>query len=125
VQQKITQAEGDIGQLQETIEQTADETGRSDRLVEELKIGVQVLTVEKQRNLASLLRLQRSGKRYEEVASGSGSHVASAASARASIQEQMLAKNKVVDMIKVLHDAYPQLELLWTEFYKWLGVTMG
>merc|ERR1719183_859140 len=46
VEQKISQKEKELSQLQETIEQAAEETGRLERLVEDLRIRVQVHTVE-------------------------------------------------------------------------------
>merc|ERR1711904_656593 len=120
-QQKMSQKEAEIGQLQDAIEQAAEETSRLERQLGETKASVQLLTVQKQRNLATLLKNQHAAKRYEEIAANAGRQVSGASGA--AIQEQMLLKNKIVDMIKVMHDAYPQLELLWNDFYGWLGVS--
>merc|ERR1711937_255204 len=105
-QQKMSQKEAEIGQLQDAIEQAAEETSRLERQLGETKASVQLLTVQKQRNLATLLKNQHAAKRYEEIAANAGRQVSGASGA--AIQEQMLLKNKIVDMIKVMHDAYPQ-----------------
>merc|ERR1719272_1666792 len=117
---KITRKEEDIGRLQQTIEQAVRESGELEKMVDDLRSAVQVNTVEKQRNLAQILRLQRMAKRFEEFSTGTGPAVA--ANIRSQLSEQQALKNKIVDMVKVMHDAYPQLDMLWGEFYKWLGV---
>merc|ERR1719272_2774651 len=117
---KISGKEEDIGLLQQTIEQAVRESGELEKMVDDLRSAVQVNTVEKQRNLAQILRLQRMAKRFEEFSTGTGPAVA--ANIRSQLSEQQALKNKIVDMVKVMHDAYPQLDMLWGEFYKWLGV---
>merc|ERR1719272_338124 len=119
-EQKIGRKEEDIGRLQQTIEQAVRESGELEKMVDDLRSAVQVNTVEKQRNLAQILRLQRMAKRFEEFSTGTGPAVA--ANIRSQLSEQQALKNKIVDMVKVMHDAYPQLDMLWGEFYKWLGV---
>merc|ERR1712151_554097 len=59
-EQKIFQRETDLSQLQQTIEQSAEECNRLERAVETLRAEVQISTVEKQRNLSAILKLQRS-----------------------------------------------------------------
>merc|ERR1712139_78282 len=119
-EQKISKKEEDIGRLQQTIEQAVRESSELEKMVDDLRSAVQVNTVEKQRNLAQVLRLQRMAKRFEEFSTGTGPPVA--ANVRSQLSEQQVVKNKIVDMVKVMHDAYPQLDMLWGEFYKWLGV---
>merc|ERR1711937_1135749 len=119
-EQKIARKEEDIGRLQGTIEQAVRESSELEKMVDDLRSAVQVNTVEKQRNLAQVLRLQRMAKRFEEFSTGTGPPVA--ANVRSQLSEQQVVKNKIVDMVKVMHDAYPQLDMLWGEFYKWLGV---
>merc|ERR1719305_184089 len=120
-EQKIGKKEDDIGRLQQTIEQAVRESSELEKMVDDLRGAVQVNTVEKQRNLAQILRLQRMAKRFEEFSTGTGPPVA--ANVRSQLSEQQVLKNKIVDMVKVMHDAYPQLDMLWGEFYKWLGVS--
>lgn len=91
-----------------------------ERAAETLRADVQVKTVEKQRNLSDLLKLQRAGKRCDELSMGTGPPPAG--NVRQQHSEQLALKRKTVDVIKVLHDAYPQLEPLWAEFYSWLEV---
>merc|ERR1712224_310678 len=119
-EQKISRKEEEIGRVQQTIEQAVEETSQLDKMADDLRSAVQVNTVEKQRNLAQILRLQRMAKRFEEFATGTGPPVAS--NVRSSLSEQQVMKNKIIDMVKVMHDAYPQLDMLWGEFYNWLGV---
>merc|ERR1711904_520262 len=119
-EQKIGRMERDIGRLQETIEQAVRESTEMEKMVDDLRGAVQVNTVEKQRNLAQILRLQRMAKRFEEFSTGTGPSVA--ANVLSQLSEQQVMKNKIVDMVKVMHDAYPQLDMLWGEVYKWLGV---
>merc|ERR1719188_2001798 len=119
-EQKISEREADLQQLQSTIEQSAEEYNRLERAAEGLRGEVQISTVEKQRNLGQLLKLQRAAKRCDELAMGTGPPPP--ANMRAQYSEQLATKNKVVDVVKVLHDAYPQLERLWAEFYLWLEV---
>merc|ERR1711934_694822 len=119
-EQKISAKEEDIGRLQGTIEQAVRESSELEKMVDDLRSAVQVNTVEKQRNLAQVLRLQRMAKRFEEFSSQTGPPVG--ANVRSQLSEQQATKNKIVDMVKVMHDAYPQLDMLWGEFYKWLGV---
>merc|ERR1712178_352218 len=121
-EQKISKKEEEIGRLQQTIEQAVEETSQLEKMADDLRSAVQVTTVEKQRNLAQILRLQRKAKRFEEFATQTGPPVAS--NVRSQLSEQQVLKNKIIDMIKVMHDAYsgPQLDMLWGEFYSWLGV---
>merc|ERR1711920_288913 len=123
IEQKIGQRETDLAQLQQTIEQSAEEYNHLERAAETLRADVQVRTVEKQHNLADLLKLQRAGKRCDELALGTGPPPA--ANVRQVHSEQLALKRKIEDVIKVLHDAYPQLEPLWAEFYSWLEVQAG
>merc|ERR1712110_588157 len=53
-EQKIAEREGELQQLQQTIEQGAEEYAKLERATEQLRGEVQVGTVEKQRNLAAL-----------------------------------------------------------------------
>merc|ERR1712118_627684 len=112
-EQKIGKKEDDIGRLQQTIEQAVRESSELEKMVDDLRGAVQG-------NLAQILRLQRMAKRFEEFGTGTGPPVA--ANVRSQLSEQQVVKNKIVDMVKVMHDAYPQLDMLWGEFYKWLGV---
>merc|ERR1719235_712706 len=63
-EQKIAQKETELAQLQQAIEQNQEECSQLERAVEARRTEVQVDTVTKQRNLASILRLQRSKMRY-------------------------------------------------------------
>merc|ERR1711879_532986 len=117
-EQKISQRESDLAALQQSIEQSADECGRLEQTAEQLRGEVQVKTVTKQRNLSSLLKLQRTKTRFDELSMGTGPPPPG--NVRALVQEQLMLKNKVVDVVRVLHDAYPQLETLWDEFYTWM-----
>merc|ERR1719436_215027 len=91
-EQKIADVEVEAQQLQATIEQSAEEYSKLERASEQLRMEVQLRTVEKQRNLAALLKLQRSGKRCDEFAMGTGPPPS--ANARAQHQEQCSLKNK-------------------------------
>jgi len=119
-EQKIAEREGELSQLQQTIEQSAEDYGRLERASEQLRSEVQISTVEKQRNLAGILKLQRTGKRYDELAMGTGPPPS--ANVRSQHAEQTALRNRVGEVVKVLHEAYPQLEPLWEEFYVWLEV---
>jgi len=119
-EQRISEQEAELAQLQQTIERGSEEYGQLERTVETLRAEVQVSAVEKQRNLAALLKVQRRGKRYDELSMGTGPPPPP--NARAQYTEQLALKNKTVDIVNVLHDAYPQLERLWGEFYTWLEV---
>merc|ERR1719399_269607 len=120
-EQKIAQKEGDLSQLQQTIEQNQEEHAQLERAGEARRTEVQVDTVTKQRNLASILRLQRSKMRYEELTMGTGPQPPTR-DMRGAFQDQLMQKNKIINVVKVLHDACPQLESLWDEFYTWLDV---
>lgn len=122
-EQKISEREAELAQLQQTIEQSTEDYGRLERAAEQLRSEVQVSAVEKQRNLAGLLKLQRTSKRCDELAMGTGPPPP--ANVRAQHGEQVALRNKIVDVVKVLHEAYPQLEPLWDEFYVWLEVEQG
>jgi len=122
-EQKISEREAELAQLQQTIEQSAEDYGRLERAAEQLRGEVQVTSVEKQRNLAGILKLQRTAKRLDEMAMGTGPPPA--ANVRAQHSEQAALRNRVADVVKVLGDAYPQLGSLWNEFYVWLDVPQG
>jgi len=119
---KISQREEELAQLQQTIEHGAEDFGRLERAAEGLRQEVQVATVEKQCNLAGILKIQRAGKRHDEMSMGTGPPPPG--NVRQQHAEQVVLKNKTVEIVKVLHDAYPQLEPLWAEFYEWLEVPM-
>merc|ERR1712151_220913 len=53
-EQKISQHEAELQQLQQTIEQSVEEYGTMEKASEQLRVEVQIGTVEKQRNLAML-----------------------------------------------------------------------
>merc|ERR1719163_1758556 len=91
--------------------------------MEALRSEVQVATVEKQRNLAAILKLQRTAKRYDEFSMGTGPPPPP--NIRAQFSEQLAIKQNTTNVLKVLSDAYPQLEALWHQFYVWLGVEPG
>merc|ERR1711972_518364 len=120
-EQKIAAKETELAQLQQAIEQNQEEYGQLERASETLKTEVQVNTVTKQRNLATILRLQRAKMRYEELAMGTGPQPPTR-DMHGPYQEQIMQRNKIVNIVKVLHDACPQLESLWDEFYTWLDV---
>mmetsp|Transcript_31905 Transcript_31905/g.52376 ORF Transcript_31905/g.52376 Transcript_31905/m.52376 type:complete len:881 (-) Transcript_31905:137-2779(-) len=117
---KIQMSEQSLEQLQKTIESSAEECSRLERDAEGLRSEVQVSTVEKQRNHANLLKLQRAGQRYEQFYRGEGPPVPG--NIRAQFGEQKILQQKSTDILKVLSEAYPQLEALWDQFYAWLGV---
>merc|ERR1719221_1555538 len=123
IEQKISVAESELEQLTKTNESGNEECANLEQNADALKSEVQVRTVEKQHNLADLLKLQRAGKRCDELALGTGPPPA--ANVRQVHSEQLALKRKIEDVIKVLHDAYPQLEPLWAEFYSWLEVQAG
>merc|ERR1719188_723452 len=120
IDQKLSERESELSQLQQSIEQNQEEYARAERAAEQLRAEVQVGQVAKQRNLSALLQLQRSARRYDELSTGTGPPPPG--NVRAQYQEEVSTKNRTVDVIKTLHDAYPQLEGLWAEFYSWLGV---
>merc|ERR1711865_244580 len=111
---------GELSQLQQTIEQAVEDTSQLEKGTEDLKNNVQVCTVQKQRNLASLLRAQRTAKRLEELANGGGP--APPNNVRTQMSEQLMLKRNIEDVIRVVHDAYPQLESVWGEYYRWLDM---
>ncbi|CAE8616802.1 unnamed protein product [Polarella glacialis] len=116
-EQKIAERQTELGQLQQTIEQTAEDYGMLERASENLRSEVQVGNIEKQRNLAMLLKLQRAAKRLDELAMGTGPPPP--ANIRQQHAEQLELRDKTEDVIRVLADAYPQLEQLWNEFLGW------
>merc|ERR1719291_1421801 len=93
IDQKLSERESELSQLQQSIEQNQEEYARAER--------------------AALLQLQRSARRYDELSTGTGPPPSG--NVRAQYQEELSAKNKAMDVVKVLHDAYPQLEGLWAE----------
>lgn len=117
---KIQMSEQSLEQLQKTIESSAEECSRLERDAETLRSDVQVSSVEKQRNHSNLLKLQRSAQRYEQFYRGDGPPVPG--NIRAQFGEQKILQQKSTDILKVLSEAYPQLEVLWDQFYAWLGV---
>merc|ERR1719440_2495506 len=121
-EQKISQAEAELEQLTKTIEGSNEECTHLERDMEVLRSDVQVATVEKQRNFAGILKLQRTAKRYDEFSMGGPPPPPNV---RAQFSEQLAIKQNTTNVLKVLSDAYPQLEPLWLQFYTWLGVEPG
>eukprot|EP00933_Yihiella_yeosuensis_P005575 TRINITY_DN110118_c0_g1_i1.p1 TRINITY_DN110118_c0_g1~~TRINITY_DN110118_c0_g1_i1.p1 ORF type:complete len:886 (-),score=277.70 TRINITY_DN110118_c0_g1_i1:401-3058(-) len=119
-EQKIQERQHDLQQLQATIEQTAEDYGNLERASEQLRGEVQGANIDKQHNLAILLKLQRSAKRLDEFASASGPPPAP--NIRNILQEQQQTRDKTEEIVRQLFDAYPQLEPLWIKFFDWLGV---
>merc|ERR1719316_1907806 len=116
-EQKISQAEAELEQLTKTIESSNEECTHLERDLEVLRSEVQVASVEKQRNLSAILKLQRTAKRYDEFSMG-GPPVPP--NVRQQFSEQLAIKQNTTNVLKVLSDAYPQLEPLWYQFYTWL-----
>jgi len=116
---KIAERQRDLAELQQTIEQASQEYSSLERASEEIRLEVQVSTVAKQHNLASILKLQRAAKRFDELATGRGPPPPGNIQQQHSEQVQLRANTE--DIVKVLADAYPQLEQTWGEFFAWLG----
>merc|ERR1712066_1106899 len=55
-EQKISEHEAELQQLQQTIEESVAQYGQLERAAESLRTEVQITSVEKQRNLADLLK---------------------------------------------------------------------
>merc|ERR1719327_178956 len=106
-EQKISQAEAELEQLTKTIENSNEECTHLERDLEVLRSDVQVATVEKQRNFAGILKLQRTAKRYDEFSMGGPPPPPNV---RAQFSEQLAVKQNTTNVLKVLSDAYPQLE---------------
>merc|ERR1719440_1797977 len=121
-EQKISMAEQELEQLTKTIEGSNEECTQLERDMEQLRSEVQVASVEKQRNFSAVLKLQRTSKRYDEFSMGGP---AVPPNIRAQFSEQLATKQNITNVLKVLSDAYPQLEALWYQFYTWLGVKPG
>jgi len=121
-EQKISVSEAELEQLTKTIESSNEECTHLERDLEMLRNDVQVSAVEKQRNLSSILKLQRTAKRYDEFAMGGPPPPPNV---RNQFSEQLAIKQNTTNVLKVLSDAYPQLEPLWYQFYTWLGVEPG
>jgi len=122
-EQKIGDAEAELEQLTKTIERSNEECTHMEQQSEALRSEVQVASVEKQRNFAGILKLQRTAKRYDELSMGTGPPPPQ--NIRAQFSEQLAIKQNTTNVLKVLSDAYPQLEPLWHQFYTWLGVDPG
>lgn len=122
-EQKIGDAEAELEQLTKTIENSNEECTRMEQQLDVFQGEVQVATVEKQRNFAGILKLQRTAKRYDEFSMGTGPPPAP--NIRAQFSEQLAIKQNTTNVLKVLIDAYPQLESLWHQFYTWLGLEPG
>merc|ERR1719183_966456 len=122
-EQKISVAESELEQLTKTIESSNEECTHLEKDLDALRSEVQVGTVEKQRNFSNILKLQRTGKRYDEFSMGTGPPPQP--NIRAQFSEQLAVKQNTTNVLMVLGDAYPQLESLWHQFYTWLGVEPG
>eukprot|EP00930_Biecheleria_cincta_P085494 TRINITY_DN74887_c0_g1_i1.p1 TRINITY_DN74887_c0_g1~~TRINITY_DN74887_c0_g1_i1.p1 ORF type:complete len:900 (+),score=289.93 TRINITY_DN74887_c0_g1_i1:43-2700(+) len=118
-EQKIAERQRDLAELQQTIEQATQEYNGLERASEDIRAEVQVSTVAKQHNLASILRLQRAAKRFDELATGTGPPPPS--NIQQQHAEQVQLQQKTEEIVRVLADAYPQLEQIWNEFHAWLG----
>jgi chromosome segregation ATPase len=119
-EQKIAERQRDLSELQQTIEQATQEYSGLERASEDIRSEVQVSTVAKQHNLASILRLQRSAKRFDELATGTGPPPPG--NIQQQHAEQVQLQQNTEEIVRVLADAYPQLEQIWGEFFAWLGV---
>lgn len=117
-EQKISERQQDLQELQQTIEAAVQDYGQLERSNELLRGEVQVGHIEKQRNLASILKLQRAAKRMDELAMGTGPPPPQ--NVQQQYQEQVQLRGKVEEMVRVLAEAYPQLESLWTAFFTWM-----
>merc|ERR1712014_556780 len=120
-EQKIAQRETQLAQLQQAIEQNHEECSQFERSVEQRRMEVQVGTVAKQRNLTIILQMKRAKMRYDELAMGSGPQPPTR-DMNPVYQEQVMQKNRIVNIVRVLHDSCAHLDSLWTEFYTWLDV---
>lgn len=76
--------------------------------------------MEKQRKQATLAKLQRTGRRHEELAMGTASRPHNTINAE--YAEQVMVRDKIVEVAKTLLEKYDHLELLWNEVFSWLEV---
>lgn len=121
-EQKIAGKEEEIARVQQSIKNTLDETAQLETMADELRATVEVNAVVRQSNVAGILRLQRTARRFEELAAGGPAFTMSSQELQGAVQQQQASKVKLVDVVKTLSEAYPQLEMLWTAFYEWLGM---
>merc|ERR1719221_986006 len=92
IDQKLSERESELSQLQQSIEQNQEDYARAERAAEQLRAEVQVGQVAKQRNLSALLQLQRSARRYDELSTGTGPPPPG--NVRAQYQEEVSTKNR-------------------------------
>jgi chromosome segregation ATPase len=123
IEQKISAAEADLEQLTKTIESSNEECARLEQEGDALRSDVQVATVEQRRKFDELVRYQRTAKRLDEFSMGTGPPPPP--NARAQFAEQVAMKQKTADVLKVLSDAFPQIQQLWDQFYQWQQVEPG
>lgn len=121
-EQKISDREAGLADLRSTCDQAMEECAGLEHEVERVRNELQIKNIRKQRNLYSILKLQRTAKRLEDFARGTGSPVAN--NARAQYLEQVMLKKRIVDVVGDLRESYshPQLDPLWEEFSIWLEV---
>lgn len=122
-EQKIAERQRDLADLQQTIEQATQEYSGLERASEETRSELQVATIAKQHNLASILKLQRAAKRFDELATGTGPPPTG--NIQQQHAEQVQLQQKTDEIVRVLADAYPQLEQIWAELSAWIGTHHG
>jgi len=123
IEKKIETAEAELEQLTKTIESSNEECAQLERQAEAMKGDVQVFTVDQRRRFDEVLRYQRTAKRLDEFSMGTGPPPPP--NARAQFSEQLAMKQKVTEVLKVMSDAFPQLQQLWDQFSQWLAVETG
>merc|ERR1712012_815640 len=111
-EQKISDREAGLADLRSTCDQAMEECAGLEHEVERVRNELQIKNIRKQRNLYSILKLQRTAKRLEDFARGTGSPVAN--NARAQYLEQVMLKKRIVDVVGDLRESYshPQLDPL-------------
>jgi len=120
-EQQMQIKEESIAQVQQRIKESLEEAQQLEGHMDELRLFAEEKTVTKASNLAGILKLQRMARRYEELCEGAGP-LHAPGQTQAMLEEQRATKQKLVDVVKNLHDAYPHLENLWSAFYAWLDV---
>merc|ERR1719456_262119 len=115
-EQQMQIKEESIAQVQQRIKESLEEAQQLEGHMDELRLFAEEKTVTKASNLAGILKLQRMARRYEELCEGAGP-LHAPGQTQAMLEEQRATKQKLVDVVKNLHDAYPHLENLWSAFY--------
>eukprot|EP00743_Colponemidia_sp_Colp-15_P001752 GILK01001913.1.p1 GENE.GILK01001913.1~~GILK01001913.1.p1 ORF type:complete len:909 (-),score=261.49 GILK01001913.1:118-2775(-) len=119
--QTIRQRVDELNQIGEEIQKTGQSQAKLDQIVMELQLSITVAKILKQRNLANLLRYQKSAKKYDQLAEGKYRVSVRGDAVQNMLEQQEAETDKLREVLDELRTVTPHLQKALDTVYEWVS----